>query len=129
MLILGYLIFSFFYDFYDKELINNRINSLKNMQITFDTLINEMNSNAYSALPTSEFSSAHLSNAYGNYYDVSNRLSKMMFNNSFISDVFYINSKLEYIITRDRMCSYDIYKEYDSGYNIPTVSAGTHTVT
>lgn len=119
MLILGYVIFSFFYNFYDKELIKNRINSLKSMQIAFDTLINEMNSNAYGLLSTQEFSTSYLSEGYGNYYDVIKRLSRTMSNNSFISDVFYINSNLGYIVTPTRMCNYDIFTEYDSGYNIP----------
>jgi len=118
MVILGIVLFNFFYSFYDNESLNNRMNTLHKMQITVDLMINEMNANAYSMFNSSEFSTTYLKYKYGNFLDVTRKLSSVVFTNNFIREAFYLNDELQQVFTAQTMYSYAQFQDYDSGYDV-----------
>ncbi len=119
MLILGYASFNFFAKFYDRELLNNRVNSLYRVQRTFDIFINQMNAYAYSLLHSSEFSTFYVNKEYGNFYDLKRKLAGVVLTGNFFNDVFYINQDLQRIFTAQTVFDYHSFRVYGPGYNIP----------
>ncbi len=119
LLILGYASFNFFAKFYDREVLNNRVNSLYRVQNTFDIFINQMNAHAYSLLNSTEFATANIKNEYGNFYDVKRKLSGVVLTNNFIDDVIYINKEIQCIFTTETVFDYHNFKLFGSGYDIP----------
>lgn len=119
MIMLSVFVFDFFYDFYEKESLNNRQNTLNRMQITVDSIIDGMNANAYLIFNSSEFSTRHLREMYGNFYDITGKLSNIVFTNNFVSDAFYINDDLQRVFTPETMYSYSGFLDYDMGFSIP----------
>ncbi|HHX69441.1 MAG TPA: helix-turn-helix transcriptional regulator [Gallicola sp.] len=106
MIILGIILFNFFYNFYEDEALSNRVNTLHKIQITFDEIINEMNSNAYLMFNSKEFSTLYLKQDYGNFYDVVRKLSSIISTNNFIDDILFINDDLKKIYSTQTMYDY-----------------------
>ena len=116
MIVLGGMISGFLYRTYHKELIRSQQQSLSSSQAMMDTIIREMQSNAMILLNSGEFQTRHLRQAYGNFYDITNRLSILSYTNIFVDEYFYLNSEMKHLFNRETMFSYDTFCKYGIPY-------------
>lgn len=116
MVLLSLLFFWFLYQTYDKELIRNEADSLAWSQTLMDDVVREMQSNAIILLNSNEFASDHLEEAYGNFYDVTRRLSNVTYTNTFVDGYYYLNSEVKMLFSSETMFDYDRFCKYGLRY-------------
>jgi AraC-type DNA-binding domain-containing proteins len=116
MVLLGGILINFFYNTFNSELIENRINSLHRIQVTMDSIVNGMHTDAFTILNSTEFSSLHLQEQYGNFYDVVRQLSSTDLTNPFIDNTFYVNDETKRVYTPLTMFNYDDFRA-DKDFN------------
>ena len=110
MILLGGILFNFFYSTFNNELIENRVNSLHRVQVTMDNIINEMHMDAFTLLNSYAFSTTALQEHYGNFYDVLRQLSNTDLTNPFIENTFYVNNQIKRVYTSQTMFRYDDFR-------------------
>ena len=118
MVLLGAMLFNFFYNTYDQEIIQNRLNSLRRLQVIMDNIVSEMQANAYSMLNSQEFSTSFLEEQFGNFYGTTKELSYITMSNAFISNAFYLNDETQRVYTPQTMYDYQdfsLYNNFGSG--------------
>lgn len=116
MVLLSLLFFWFLYQTYDKELIRNESDSLAWSQTLMDDVVREMQSNATLLLNSNEFKHDHLEEAYGNFYDVTRRLSNVTYTNTFVDGYYYLNSEVRMLFSRETMFDYDRFCRFGLSY-------------
>ncbi|NBJ88475.1 helix-turn-helix domain-containing protein [Acutalibacter sp. 1XD8-36] len=112
MVLLSFLFFWFLYQTYDKELIRNEADALTWSQTLMDDVVREMQSNASILLNSNEFQPGYLMEAYGNFYDVTRRLSNITYTNTFVDGYYYLNGEVKMLYSRETMFDYNRFCKY-----------------
>ena len=109
---LGWFTFGTMSQFYEEEILTNRVGVLQLVQNDFDMLVKEMNTNALQMLSGNDFSTSYLKSSYGNMYDVQRQLVSVNLTSSYLYDVMYCNRELETVYTTETAFSYDRFINY-----------------
>lgn len=117
VLVLGIMISGLINNTLKKELITNQQGMQQRLRMTFDSIIDEMDTNAIQMLNSSIFSSYHLNSSYGNFLDVSQQLSSVVYTNDYLAEVCYANSVLDTIISPKTMYTTDTFNRFGPSYS------------